>query len=157
MDDSAEQFDAFVREHGPRLRRALVASFGPVVGNDATQSALEYGWEHWPKVAKMGNPSGYLYRVAQTAAAKDVRRPSFESFTPPADPESNFEPGLIGALRELTDHQRTAVLLVHGHGYRLAEAADVLDVSVSTIRNHLNRGLEKLRSQLGAEHVNRTA
>jgi len=153
MDDSTEQFDVFVREHGPGLFRALVAGFGPVVGNDATQSALEYGWEHWPEVSQMRNPGGYLYRVAQSAAVKDRRRPLFDSFVPAPDSERNFEPGLIGALRELTDHQRTAVLLVHGHGYRLAEAADALGVSVSTVRNHLNRGLEKLRSQLGAEHV----
>lgn len=60
---------------------------------------------------------------------------------------SGDEP-LVAALAALTFHQRVAVVLVHGYGYRLAEAADVLGCTVSTLRNHLARGLEHARREL---------
>lgn len=60
-----------------------------------------------------------------------------------------FEPALPDALNELSEQQRQAVLLVHATGLTLSEAAEVLDVSVSTLRNHLARGLDRLRRSLG--------
>lgn len=157
VTDSAARFDAFVRERGRHLTRALVAAYGPTDGAEAAQSALCYAWEHWDRVEPMSNPSGYLYRVGQTAARnlRRQRRPVGHEFLheQAASGEVGFEPGLVDALVSLTEPQRIAVVLVHGHGYRLAEVADVLDVSVSTVRNHLRRGLGKLRASLGAEHV----
>ncbi len=41
-----------------------------------------------------------------------------------------------------------AVLLVHAHGWSYAEVADVLDIRVSAVRNHVHRGLTKLRTHL---------
>jgi DNA-directed RNA polymerase specialized sigma24 family protein len=46
-----------------------------------------------------------------------------------------------------------AVVLVHGFGYPLAEAAGVLDCSVSTLRNHLDRGLTHFRHDLDDAHA----
>ena len=42
-----------------------------------------------------------------------------------------------------------AVLLVHAHGHTYEEAAAVLGVPVTTVRNHLHRGLARLRATLG--------
>ena len=155
METSTVDFDALVRRDGDRLRRALVASYGPMVGEEATQAALSYGWEHWGRVSAMANPMGYLYRVGQTEARRQRPRPV--GVDPARDAESaeryGFEPGLPNALEQLSDVQRAAVLLVHGHGYGLTEAADVLGVSISTVRNHLARGLAKLRAALGVDHV----
>jgi RNA polymerase sigma factor (sigma-70 family) len=63
--------------------------------------------------------------------------------------DSSFEPALVAALGRLTTSQRVAVVLVHCYGYTLAEAADVQGCSVSTLRNHLSRGLAALRTALG--------
>jgi DNA-directed RNA polymerase specialized sigma24 family protein len=43
------------------------------------------------------------------------------------------------------------VLLVHAFGWSQAEAAELVGVSVSTIRTHLARGLAKLQSTLEVE------
>lgn len=147
----ADQFDAFVRNEGRRLQHSLVAAHGLTVGSDATQAALVYGWEHWTRVAAMANPAGYLYRVGQNAARREYRPAAVPERPLPATPPA-FEPQLVEAMRELTEHQRVAVLLVHGHGYRLNEVAGMIDVSVSTLRNHLERGLKKLRRNLGVEN-----
>jgi DNA-directed RNA polymerase specialized sigma24 family protein len=41
------------------------------------------------------------------------------------------------------------VVLVHAYGHSFREAARVLGVAPSTIQNHCDRGLRKLRSALG--------
>lgn len=148
---AADRFDEFVRTAGRRLQHSLAAAHGPAIGSDATQVALTYCWEHWSRVSVMDNPSGYLFRVGQNAARREYRRVDHLDVVEPfVQPE--FEPGLVAALGELTENQRVAVVLIHGHGYPLAEAAEVIDVSVSTVRNHLRRGTEKLRHNLGVEN-----
>jgi RNA polymerase sigma factor (sigma-70 family) len=98
----------------------------------------------------MENPAGYLYRVGQTSVRTNLRRrrrdvlPVEESGY--AMPEPNT--GLHVALAHLTDDQRVAVLLVHAHGYSYAEAAALLDISVSTLRNHIHRAMNRLRKHL---------
>lgn len=40
--------------------------------------------------------------------------------------------------------------VVHAHGRSYAEVAETLGVEVSTVRNHVHRGLQKLPLILGA-------
>ena len=70
----------------------------------------------------------------------------------PPVPESEFpeiDPRLPSVLAALSPQQRAAVLLVHAHGWTQAETADALGCSVSTLRNHLERGMRRLRASLG--------
>lgn len=138
-------FESFAAGSGPKIRAGLVASFGPDVGGDAAAEALAYGWEHWDRVGAMGNPIGYLFRVGQNAAKGSRQQVTFLAVPPPAE-IPDFEPGLIPALEALTESQRVSVMLVHAFGWTQAEAAEVLDVSPSTIRTHLARGLAKLQA-----------
>ena len=143
-----EEFHAFVVEVEPRLRRSLVALCGPDRAREAVQLALIYAWDHWDRVRQMDNPSGYLYRVARSrirwrrslrvlsVRGEDGRMP-------------HVEPGLERALGRLTEQQRVVVLLVKGAQWTYQEVADHLNVSVSTVRTHLDRGLDRLRSELG--------
>ena len=146
-------YDDWVARSGPRLRAALVAAYGPEVGVEATADAMAYGWEHWARLREMGNPTGYLYRVGQTAARRHHRPQGFLPARPePGLPE--FEPGLAPALEQLTEPQRVAVVLLHSLGWSTPEVAEVLDVSVSTVRTHGSRGLDKLRLALRVgDHV----
>jgi RNA polymerase sigma factor (sigma-70 family) len=63
----------------------------------------------------------------------------------------DVEPGLVAALEDLTEMQRQVVYLVEGFGWGLTDVARMLDISVSTVRNHLARGLTRLREILAAE------
>jgi RNA polymerase sigma factor (sigma-70 family) len=142
-----ERFVQFVNDVEPRLRHALVALYGPEETRDAVADALTYAWHHWNRVEAMANPAGYLYRVAQSRA----RRPRTPRVVLPAiDPATmpEVEPRLPEAMNQLSERQRVAVLLVHGYGWSHTEAAAFLGVSVSTVRNHLARGLARLRSIL---------
>ena len=146
-------FERFVDLHGRGLRAALVAAFGIETGADACSEALAYGWQHWARVSVMDNPAGYLFRVGQNAGRRLMRRaPLFPS--PPPDDVPGFEPGLLPALAELSESQRVAVVLVHGYGWSMVEVAAFLDVSHSTVRTHIARGLATLRQALEvAVHV----
>ena len=139
-------FEAFVREAEPRLSRALAAAYGFEDGRDATAEALAYAYEHWDRLQHISNLPGYLFRVGQT---RGVRRRQPVLFAVPDYADRAFEPGLPAALASLTQHQRIAVVLVHGYGYTMREVAELTGVRLTTIQNHLNRGLARLRSTLG--------
>lgn len=145
-----ENFTEFARTAEPRLRHALVAALGADHGRDAVSEALMWAWENWGKVQQLDNPIGYLYRLGQRRTFKTLRRqPRL-----PEVPTGEFpwiEPELPAALKQLTQSQRTAVLLIHGYGWTYREVAELLDVGLSTVQTHAERGLEKLRSQLEVE------
>jgi RNA polymerase sigma-70 factor (ECF subfamily) len=147
---AGEPFDVFVAEVSPRLRRAFVARYGVELGTEAFADALGWAWEHRDRLSAMDNPAGYLYRVGQTSVRSNVRRRRRALLPPeePVDTMSESDPGVHTALERLTDDQRVAVLLVHAHGYSYADAAAVLDVPVTTLRNHIHRGMKQLRRHL---------
>jgi RNA polymerase sigma factor (sigma-70 family) len=142
-------FETFIAAAQPRLRRAFVARFGVEHGNDVTADVLAYAWEHWETLASAANPVGLLYRVGQSRARRYrrwARPPTFPA--EPSLPGSHFEPGLGAALGRLSDDQRVAVILVHSYGWTYAEAAEALGIPISTFRNHLHRGMTRLRTLL---------
>lgn len=150
MEDSAEdEFEAFVAHSEPLLRRALVASYGPTVGRDATVDALSWAWEHWTRVQPMDSPVGYLYRVGQTSAQRYFTSARPETL-PPLRPagEPDVQPELADALQRLSVQQRATVVLAHGYALSQREVAAVLGISVSTVRQHLDRALARLRNEL---------
>ena len=144
------EFTMFAAAVEPRLRRALVAWYGVDIGAEATADAMEYAWEHWDEVAQMPNAAGYLFRVGQSRSRK-YRRARVRLPAVPAAELPDVDPRLPAALARLSPQQRTAVLLVHAHDLTYAQAAELLECSVSTLRNHLDRGMTRLREQFGAD------
>lgn len=145
-DDPRPDFEAFVRETEPRLSRALAAAYGFEDGRDATAEALAYAFEHWERLQNVANLPGYLFRVGQS---RSRRRRQPVLFAVPDGGEHAFEPGLPAALASLTQRQRLAVVLVHGYGYTLREVAELTGLRLTTVQNHLTRGLARLRLTLG--------
>ena len=142
-----DSFTSFVRETEPRLRRALVAALGVEAGRDAAAEALDYGWEHWERVAQMENAAGYLYRVGRSRARRRrkirVVFPEEPSREPPW-----VEPGLPQAIAGLTEKQRVALLVVHGYGWTVAEVGELLGISSGSAQQHAARGLQKARARM---------
>ena len=139
-------FEDFVRIAEPRLSRALAAAYGFEDGRDATAEALAYAFEHWDRLQHIKNLPGYLFRVGQT---RGRRRRQPVLFAVPDESEHAFEPGLPAALASLSQRPRVAVVLVHGYGYTLREVAELTGIRLTTVQNHLNRGLARLRLTLG--------
>jgi RNA polymerase sigma-70 factor (ECF subfamily) len=149
-------FESFADDAGMRLRRALVARYGPDVGVEAAADAIAYAWQHWDRVSDMDNAVGYLYRVAQTTARRHRRWGRGVTLPPErlqpdvADdsPTTSSDIRLPRALARLRPDERVAVVLVHGYAWSYQEVADLLGVPTSTVRNHVHRGLTRLRTSL---------
>jgi DNA-directed RNA polymerase specialized sigma24 family protein len=144
----AVAFEDFAATVGLHLRVALVAAYGPEVGRDAAAEAIAYGWQNWERVGAMSNPAGYLYRVGQSAARREFERRDVFMEGEPDPVLPDFDPGLVPALRSLTEHQRVAVVMVHGFGWSQAEVAEVLSVSPSTVRTHIARAIAHMKEAL---------
>ena len=139
-------FEEFVRDAEPRLRRALIGAVGTDRVEDATAEALAYAFAHWSDIKTMDNPVGYLYRVGQSSVRQ--RKP-LRIFRREPVSMPHVEPGLVEALAALPDSQRIAVWLAHGCAWSHGEIAEVLSTSTSTVATHVARGLQRLRSELG--------
>lgn len=144
-------FEEFVVATEGRVRRALTPVAGRDPARQATVDGLVHVWQHWDRVAAMANPAGYLYTVARSRL-----RPEGSGDDPLPDDlsliddrgEPTVEPRLLSVLAALPERQRTAVYLRHGCGWTTPEVADLLGVSISTVRNHTERGLRRLRRDL---------
>lgn len=145
--DSSTGVDEFVLRVRPRLERALVARFGVDDGLEATDEAIAYAVAHWGRLAEMANPAGYLFRVGQSYGSRLRRRSQRRELLvdQPASSSAPIDMDLQRALIKLKPEQRVAVVLVHGHGHSYSEVAEILDVPTTTVANHLNRGLARLR------------
>lgn len=138
---------AFLADARCRLERALVARFGVEDGLEAAAEALVFAAENWDRLQPMDNPIGYLYRVGQTRGERLTRRWRRIGLLvdEPVTVDDVVDVDLQRALTRLRPEQRVSIVLVHAHGYSYQEAAEVLGIPVTTITNHLNRGMTRLR------------
>jgi DNA-directed RNA polymerase specialized sigma24 family protein len=143
--DEVQQFEAFVSEVEPRLRSALVASYGLDRGREATAAALGWAWEHRDRMTQVDNKVAFLFRVGQS---RTRQRKEPVIFTRSESTEPWVEPGLAAALAGLSERQRVAVVLVYGLSWTLREVAELTGTRVTTVQNHLERGLRNLRTSM---------
>jgi DNA-directed RNA polymerase specialized sigma24 family protein len=143
--DEVQKFERFVSEVEPRLRNALVAAYGSDRGRDATAAALGWAWEHRDQLEKLENNVAFLFRVGQSSTR---RRKEPVIFTRSEATEPWVEPGLSRALAALSERQRVAVVLVYGLSWTLREVAEVTGIGVTSVQNHLERGLRNLRASM---------
>ena len=108
--------------------------------------------------------NAWLYRVVVNTAIDHIRKRSFypETLARPEeagtasgspDPARSAEAALLrkkldAALERISERERTAFLLRFDHGLNLQEIADVLDVSVGSVKSYLFRSGRKLRREL---------
>jgi RNA polymerase sigma factor (sigma-70 family) len=152
--DELAAFDEFVRRVESRLRVALVATYGAHDGRAATVDALSWAWEHWDRVKAMTNPLGYLYRVGQSASRRYATRPiPFDQVGPMADDAPTISPELATAVMRLPAQQRTVLMLVHAFGWSQRDVARTLEITPSTVREHLDRAVTRLNTDLEVRDV----
>jgi RNA polymerase sigma factor (sigma-70 family) len=139
---------ALFSELEPRLRQALFAYAGPADVDDAIGETFAHLCTDPDRILAMGNPRGYLYRVARDKARGSRRlTPALPPVRHELQPE--VTPELVPALQRLSPNQRTSVFLAAGLGWSWVEIGEFLDTSPSTVRNHYRRGIDKLRAEIG--------
>ncbi len=146
-----DTFTQWALDTEPRLRQALVASFGPQVGEEAVADSLAFAWENWERIRTKANPVGYVYGFGRNQARR--RSTARHPILPPV-PEQRLpqvEPGLPDAIARLPERQRIVVTLLHGYEWTMSEIAELLGIAKTTVQNHAERGLKSLRMTMGTE------
>jgi DNA-directed RNA polymerase specialized sigma24 family protein len=97
----------------------------------------------------MGNPIGYVYGIGRNKARRMKTRRQVMFVEVPEQLLPNVEPGLPAAIADLPEQQRITVTLLYGYGWTMSEVAELLGTKKTTVQNHAERGLTKLRNALG--------
>ena len=110
----------------------------------------------------------WLYRIAINTCLDYKKRPFVESFFKKADegeefidepasdrpsPEKLYESKQIGSalhnsIRKLPPKLRTAIILKEIEGLSYEEIADILEVSIGTVKSRISRAREELKERL---------
>ena len=156
--DALDRFDTFMEEEHERLYRALYFITGSREdAEDLSQEAFMKLWERWNTIEEIEDPTGYLFRVALNGFRMRWRRAAMalRRHVPLAGPRDEFVEAEMRAdvrrlLLALTPRQRAALLLVDLLGYPSEEAARILRVRPSTVRNLASQGRRALKTTEGA-------
>lgn len=99
------------------------------------------------------DPWAYAVRVATNLNIDRIRKARRENVRARVDPSTplvslpdELNPWLWAALRRLTPRQRTALALRYLDDLSISQIADLMSTSEGTVRTHLSRGGERLRS-----------
>lgn len=122
---------------------------------DLAQEAMERALERWPKLdAPDQNPAGWVRTVAVNLSRSRLRRlRRFAALKPRLAAASSAntvasDPDLAAALAGLAIRQRQVVALRYWADLPLRECADVMGVSLGTVKQHLARAHQKLAASL---------
>jgi RNA polymerase sigma factor (sigma-70 family) len=121
---------------------------------EVCQDAFIQLHERWSTVSDYERPEAWVrkvaVRMAVRQAGRDRKRAVLERATPPpAPPAPTSDPELADALAELTHMQRAAVVLYYYEDRPVLEVARLLQVSTSTVKQHLHRARARLAQSLG--------
>ena len=151
-------FDRLLVELRSKLHRYCARMAGSVIdGEDVLQETLAKAIEAYSRSATIGNPEGWLFRIAHNAALDFRRRRARQAaegsdeelamIVDPVNATANREIVATGlrSFMHLPIAQRSSVILMDVLDYSLREIADILDTSVPSVKAALHRGRERLR------------
>jgi RNA polymerase sigma-70 factor (ECF subfamily) len=150
-------FGELVRRHGSAVR-ALVRRMGadPALADDIAQDACLVAFERISEFRGEGTFQAWIKRIAARLYIRRWRRAlrqelSAEPVEPVADPPAAGADVLLDldeALKRLSPGERICVSLCFGAGFSHAEAAQLLNTPLGTVKSHVKRGLDSLRERL---------
>ena len=150
-----DDFGAFVASRMDRWRRtAYLFSHDWHTADDIVSITVGRLYRHWHKVSQARNPDAYAQRVLTHSWLDECRRPWAREQSQAELPETPWLPtdqvvdreSLARLLESLAPRQRTVLVLRFYLGYTLDETAELLGVSVGTVKSQSSRGLETLRT-----------
>ncbi|MER8183291.1 RNA polymerase sigma factor SigM [Kitasatospora sp. NPDC094015] len=157
-------FGVLVRRHRDRLWAVAVRTLGDrEEAADALQDALVSAFRAAHTFQGRSAVTTWLHRIVVNACLDRARRTATRRTTPldgdqdrldrvvgategaeAAAVRAELRREVTGALATLPADQRAALVLVDMEGYSVAEAAQVLDVPVGTVKSRCARGRAKL-------------
>lgn len=152
-----DDFDAFVAARSGALwRSAWLLTGDRHKAEDLVQTALGKSWPHWERLSCEGSFEAYVRRVLYTTYAAWWRRRWNAELVSDRLPEREAERDaqgqvaqyrdLVAALAELPKGQRAVLVLRYFEDLTEAETADVLGVTVGTVKSQASRAMAALRT-----------
>jgi RNA polymerase sigma-70 factor (ECF subfamily) len=160
---AAGGFDGLLAGMRPRLHRYCARMVGSAIdGEDVLQDALIKAVESHATAGAIGNPEGWLFRIAHNTALDFLRRRnrqealrSAEEVDMIADPADavlsrQIASASLRTFMRLPVAPRASVILMDVLGCSLQEICEVMDFSLPAVKAALHRGRTQLR-ELGEE------
>ena len=158
-------FDRLSRRHLDRAYGVALRMTGSRAdAQDVVQDVFLRLWQR-PDAWRPGQAqfSTWLYRVVVNRCLDLKRRPrgtDLDSVEEPQDPDANAEDSLLtaernraldGAVNQLPERQKAAIVLTYTAGLRNAEAASAMEISVKAFEALLVRAKRELRDYLAGQ------
>ena len=156
---ATDSIDGLLVAMRPRLHRYCARMTGSVIdGEDVLQDALIKAVESLAAAGPIGNPEGWLFRIAHNTALDFLRRRNRqEAFRSGEEVDMIADPADAVLSREIASAslrtfmrlplaQRASVILMDVLGCSLSEVCDVMDCSLPAAKAALHRGRARLRA-----------
>jgi len=153
-------FGELVRRHSSAVRGVLRRMGAHAAeADDVAQDAFLAAFERISEFRGEGTFAGWVKKIAARLYLRRLHRdrrlgalteeePADEAPRGDADAAIDLE----GALKALGNAERLCVTMCFGAGLSHSEAAEALNLPLGTVKSHVKRGLEKLRTRLAPEH-----
>src|SRR6266849_8294022 len=155
---AAADMDGLLARMRPKLHRYCARMVGSVIdGEDVLQDALIKAVESLASAGPVGNPEGWLFRIAHNTALDFLRRRnrqealrSAEEVDMIADPADavlsrQIASASLRTFMRLPVAQRSSVILMDVLGCSLQEICEGMDFSLPAVKAALHRGRTQLR------------
>jgi RNA polymerase sigma-70 factor (sigma-E family) len=159
-------FTSYVRARGPVLLRTARSLTSNVCdAEDLLQTALAKTYLAWERIEDHKALDGYVRRALVNTRTSQWRKRKVDEFVceelPESDPVPAPDPAEQEVLRDtmwravlrLPDRQRAMIVLRYYEDLSEAQTAEVLGVSVGTVKSAVSRALGKLREDPALSHA----
>ncbi|MEV5237529.1 SigE family RNA polymerase sigma factor [Streptomyces cinnamoneus] len=151
-------FSSYVRARGAALQRtARSLTSNPCDAEDLLQTALTKTYLAWDRIEDHRALDGYVRRALVNTRTSQWRKRKVDEFpceelpereeTPVGDPaeQQALRDAMWRAVHRLPDRQRAMVVLRYYEDMTEVQTAELLGVSVGTVKSAVSRALGKLR------------
>lgn len=166
-DHSACQDETAFRDYvaarnAPLLRMAVLLTGNRADAEDLVQAALAKTYLNWHRIHDRAALDGYVHRAMVNTHISWWRRRRLEEYPTDDIPEqavddctgdAELQDAVRRALERLPRRMRAAVVLRYFEDMSEAEVADVLGVSVGTVKSTVSRAVAKLRGDAQLQGV----
>lgn len=155
---NSQDFDLFCKR---MLPRATALAYGIARSHedaeDIAVEALARAYRRWKRLSRVAWRDGWVLKVAANLALDQVRKmpvPAVEAEIPHSS-EARVEDRelLLAAVPALPRRQQEAIVMFYLFDLSYAEIARAMKVSVGSVKRHLHRGLENLRTVMDVKSL----
>lgn len=122
---------------------------------DVLQESILKAYSNLSKIKDKNSIDKYLSRIIINTSIDFIRKNSKMVFTDNEclkEVESEMDSSDINYVVDNLDPDlKSIIVLKYFHGYKISEIAEILDISISTVKNRMHKALKQLRIEIKEE------